>query len=85
MTLEYLLWAIFAGLIGSLIVAVISWFFGLRKVDGRVDNLCREVSELKSDMAECKRLITILVDASDSAEIGKALKRAVVSDNWGER
>ena len=75
MTVTAVLWAIFGGFLGSLAVALIGWFFGLRKLNRRVDCLTDKVRKLSHQVTESEDWVSVLIDVSDDEEFGKSVKR----------
>ena len=75
MIITTIMWAIFGGFLGSLCVALIGWFFGLRNIERRVDELAEEVNALRDDVDESKKLVSVLVNIADNEEFGKAVKQ----------
>ena len=75
MTVAAVLWAIFGGFLGSLAVALIGWFFGLRKLNRRVDCLTNKVRDLDDQVTSANGWVSVLIDIADDEEFGKSVKR----------
>ena len=78
MMVEQFLWGILAGVIGSLIIAVIGWFFGLRRLTGRVDELEQKTNRLNQQVDFYKGWMLVLIGSADDHQFGKSLKRFVL-------